>query len=63
MERQPTKNILSDAMAKYGTITAYSGCGGTIYPWEREQLKHYRNCQIVSLWIDPVDCHAYIKIK
>lgn len=63
MERQLTKNILSNAMAKYGTITAYSDHGGIIFPWEREQLKHYRNRQIIHIWIDPVNCHAYIKIK
>ena len=57
------KKILADVMYQYGTITLYSGNGGIICPWERNLLKHYTNREIVSMWVNPVDCHAYIHIR
>lgn len=57
------KEILSDVMYKYGEITLYSGNGGIICPWERELLKYYTDREIVSMWVNPVDCHAFIHIK
>lgn len=63
MSKQLVRKTLSDVMPKYATITVYSGHGGIISPWERELLKHYQSRQIVNLWVNPIDCHAYIKIK
>lgn len=57
------KKLLSDAMYQYGTITVYSGNGGIICPWDRELLKYYADREIVSIWVNPVDRHAYIQIK
>lgn len=57
------KKFLSDVMYQYGTITVYSGNGGIICPWERELLKYYADCEIVFIWVNPINCHAYIQIK
>lgn len=57
------KKILSDVMYKYATITLYSGHGGIICPWERHLLKYYADREIVSIWVNPVDCHAFIHIR
>lgn len=57
------KKFLSDIMRKYAQITVYSGNGGIICPWERELLRYYSNREIVYMWVNPVDCHAYIHIK
>lgn len=62
MDKNSREKTLSDVM-QYATITVYSGHGGIISPWEREFLKHYQSRQVVNLWVNPVDCHAYIKIK
>ena len=62
MSKQLVRKTLSDVM-QYATITIYSGNGGIIFPWERELLKHYQSRQIVNIWVNPIDCHAYIKIK
>ncbi len=63
MSKQLERKSLSDVMSKYATITVHSGYGGIISPWERELLKYYQSRQIVNIWINPVDCHAYIKIQ
>ena len=63
MSKQLVRKTLSDVMPKYATITIYSGHGGIISPCEREFLKHYQSRQVVSIWVNPVDCHAYIKIQ
>lgn len=60
---QLKKKILADVMYLHGEITVYSGNGGIICPWEREFLKYYADREIVSMWVNPVDCHAYIQIK
>lgn len=57
------KKILSDVMYQYASITIYSGNGGIICSWERELLKYYADREIVSMWVNPVDCHAFIHIK
>lgn len=57
------KKILSDVIYKYGEITVYSGNGSIICPWERELLKHYADREIVFMWVNPVDCHAFIHIR
>lgn len=62
MSKQLVRKTLSDVM-QYAAITVYSGNGGIISPWERELLKHYQSRQIVNIWVNPIDCHAYIKIK
>ncbi|MCM1218799.1 MAG: hypothetical protein NC548_30310 [Lachnospiraceae bacterium] len=54
--------LLKDIMYKYSTITAYSGNGGTIYPWDRKLLRHYAERPVLDIWVNPVDIHAYIKI-
>ena len=63
MGEQSRKSILSDVMYKYGTITVYSGNGGIICPWDRDLLKYYVNREIVSMWVKPVDRHAFIHIR
>lgn len=63
MGKQLERKTLLDVMPKYATITIYSGHGGIISPWERESLKYYQSRQIVNIWVNPIDCHAYIKIK
>ena len=63
MDRQPEKMILADLIRRYGTITVSSGHGGRVYSYERDLLKHYRNREVINLWVDPVDCHAYVTIK
>lgn len=63
MDRQPDKTILSDLLSKYGTITVSSEHGGRVHSYERDLLKHYKNREVIYLWIDPVDCHAYVTIK
>lgn len=57
------KKVLSDVMYQYASITIYSMNGGIICPWERELLKYYTDREIVSIWVNPVDYHAYIQIK
>lgn len=57
------KKILSEVMYKYGEITLYSGNGGIICPWEKELLKYYADCEIVFIWVNPVDCHAFIHVR
>lgn len=57
------KKNLADVIYKYGEITAYSGNGGIICPWDRDLLKHYVSREIVFMRVNPVDCHAYIQIK
>lgn len=54
--------VLNDILSRYGTITAYSGKGGTVHPWDRDLLKHYKDRPIIHVWVNPVDLHAYIKI-
>lgn len=63
MDKNSRGKTLSDVMPKYAAITVYSGHGGIISPWERNLLKHYQSRQIVNIWVNPIDCHAYIKIK
>lgn len=60
---QLKKKILSDIMYQYGEITIFSGNGGIICPWDRNLLKHYANREIVFMWVNPVDCHAYVQIR
>lgn len=57
------KKMLSDVMYQYGQITLYSGNGGIICPWERDLLKYYANREIVSMWVNCIDCHAFIHIR
>lgn len=54
--------LLNDILYKYGTITAYSGNGGVVHPWDRELLKHYRNRPVLHVWLDLVNLHAYVRI-
>ena len=56
-------NTLSDFMYKYGTITVYSEHGGMIHTWERDLLKHYKDRKVVSVWVNPIDRHAFIQIR
>lgn len=60
---QIKEKILSDVMYAYGHITVYSGNGGIIFPWDRDLLKHYANRRIVFMWVNPVNCDAYIQIR
>lgn len=57
------KKILSDVMYQYASITIYSGNGSIICSWERELLKYYADREIVSIWVNPVDRHAFIHIR
>lgn len=57
------KKTVSDFMYKYGTITIYSEHGGMVCPWDRDLLKYYKNREVVFVWINPVDCHAYLQIR
>lgn len=63
MDRQPDKMVLADLMYRYGTITISSGHGGRVCSHERDLLRHYRNREVMNLWVDPVDCHAYVTIR
>lgn len=63
MGEQSRKSILSDVMYKYGTTTVYSGNGGVICSWDRDLLKHYAGREIVFMWVNCIDCHAYIQIR
>lgn len=63
MDRQPDKMVLADLMSRYGAITVSSGHGGRVYSYERDLLRHYRNREVIHLWVDPVDCHAYATIR
>ncbi|MDE7266655.1 MAG: hypothetical protein K2N89_04230 [Lachnospiraceae bacterium] len=56
-------NTLSDFMYKYGRITVYSEHGGMIHTWERDLLKYYKDRKVVFVWVNPINCHAYIQIK
>lgn len=57
------KKLLSDVMYQYGTITVYSGNREIICPWEKDLLKYYADHKIEFMWLNPVDCHAYIHIR
>ena len=57
------KKMLSDVMSKYGQITLYSENGGIICSWERDLLKYYANREIVSMWVNCIDRHAFIHIR
>ena len=58
-----TKTVLADVMYAYGTIILYTKHGGMVLPCDRGLLKHYADREIVSMWVNPVDCHAYIQIR
>ena len=54
--------VLNDILYKYGTMTVYSGNGGTVHPWNRELLKHYLDRPVLHVWVNPADLHVYVKI-
>jgi hypothetical protein len=54
--------VLNDILYKYGTMTVYSGNGGTVQPWNRELLKHYLDRPVLHVWVNPADLHVYVKI-
>lgn len=57
------KKVLLDVMYQYASITIYSMNGGIICPWDRCLLKHYADREIVFIWVNPVDRHAFIHIR
>lgn len=54
---------LADVMHGYGTITLYTKHGGMVLPRDRELLKHYADREIVFMWVNRIDRHAYIQIR
>lgn len=63
MSGQSGKTILADVMYGYGTITLCTKHGGMILPCDRGLLKHYADREIVSMWVNCIDRHAYIQIR